>query len=91
MTTEKVNINFRLPEFSVTKIVTRKCNVDQSSKSRYSMITGRYLLMDSGMGMHFYRNIIEGGMEKYEVFTELIIGISSYHFKPLKKSHPFFK
>ena len=37
-------VDFFLPEFSVTKIVTYKFHVDDSTEMRYNMILGRYLL-----------------------------------------------
>ena len=41
----KVRIYSTLPEFSVTKIVTWGFHVDDSTKSRYDMILGRYILI----------------------------------------------
>ena len=35
-----VNINFTLPELSVTKIVTWNCDVDDYAKGRYVIILG---------------------------------------------------
>ena len=40
----KVKIDFTSPELSRTKIVTWNCRVDDSSKGRYDMILGRYIL-----------------------------------------------
>ena len=40
----KAEIDFTLPEFSATKIVTWECHEDESDKVRYNMILGRYLL-----------------------------------------------
>ena len=43
-TSKKVNVDFCLPEFSATKIVTCKCHVDDSTTGIYDMILGRDLL-----------------------------------------------
>ena len=40
----KVEIDFTLPEFSATKIVTWGCHVDNSVKGRYNIILGICLL-----------------------------------------------
>ena len=37
---------FILPEFSATKIVTWGFHVDDSTKGRYDMILGRYILIE---------------------------------------------
>ena len=44
ITNLKVNIDFTLPEFSATKIVTWNCHVDDSDKVRYGIILGRDLI-----------------------------------------------
>ena len=41
----KVEIDFTLPTLSATNVTTCKCHVDDSSKGRYDMILGRYLLI----------------------------------------------
>ena len=43
-TSQKVNVDFYLPEFITTKIVLWKCNVDKKNNSRFDMILGRDLL-----------------------------------------------
>ena len=40
----KVKIYFTLPGLIATAIMTWKCNVDESKKSKYIMMLGRYLL-----------------------------------------------
>ena len=42
----KVNIYFTLHELSATKTMTWNCHVGDSSKGRYDLILGRYLLME---------------------------------------------
>ena len=43
-TNMEFNIYYTLPEFSETKIMTWKYHVDESAKTRYDTILGRYLL-----------------------------------------------
>ena len=43
-TSIKVGVHFTLPTFSVTNVMTWKYHADDSSKGRYDMILGRYLL-----------------------------------------------
>ena len=52
-TSKTGNVDFFLPEFSATKIVTWKCHVDESNNSRYDMILGRYLLTSLGLDIVF--------------------------------------
>ena len=40
-TSNKVNVNFCLSEFSVTKMVMWKFHVEEFTKSRYNMILGK--------------------------------------------------
>ena len=40
----KVNVYFTLPTLSATNVAIWKFHVDDSSKGRYDMILGRYLL-----------------------------------------------
>ena len=61
MTSKKVNVDFCLPEFTETKIVTCECNVDESTNSRYDMILGRDLITAPGLDIKFYENAIIGG------------------------------
>ena len=60
-TPKKVNIEFFLPEFSVTKIVTWECHVNEYTISRYEMILGRDLLTALGLDINFSENVIIGG------------------------------
>ena len=50
-TSKKVNIDFCLPEFNATYILTRECHVDESTKGIYDMILGRYLLNALGLDL----------------------------------------
>ena len=58
---EKVHVDFFLPEFSATKILTWKCHVDKSTIGRYDMILGRDLLTVLGLDLKFSENVIHGG------------------------------
>ena len=49
----KVKLDSTLPEISVTKKVTWKYNVDDSTKFRYDIILGRYLLTASLLNIKF--------------------------------------
>ena len=40
----KVEVKFTLPKVSVKIVVTWKCHVDESTKGRYDMILGKYVL-----------------------------------------------
>ena len=55
-----------LPEFSATKIVMRKCHVDEYTNSIYDMILGRYLLTALGLDLKFSENTIIVGEGPYE-------------------------
>ena len=65
-TSKKVNVDFCLPEFSATKIVTCKCHVYEFTNGRYNMILGRYLLNALGMDLKFSKNVIYGEEGPYE-------------------------
>ena len=49
----RVEVYFTLPEISVTKIVTWEYNVDDSTRCRYDIILGRYLLTASVLNLKF--------------------------------------
>ena len=52
-TSKKVNVDFCLPEFSATKIVSWKCHVDKKTNSMYDMNLGRDLLTELGLDLNF--------------------------------------
>ena len=79
-TSKKLNVDFCLPEFSATNIVTWKCHVDKSTNGRYDMILGRYLLTALGLNIKFYKNVIIGGEGPYEGCSESMVDISKYDF-----------
>ena len=65
-TSKKVNVDFFLPEFSATKIVTWIFHVDESTNSVYDMILGRDLLTAVILDLKFSDNVIVGGEGPYE-------------------------
>ena len=89
-TSNKVNVDLCLPEFSATKIVSWKCQVASSTKSRYDMILGRDLLTDFGLDLKFSENIIMGGDWLFKGCSAPMVDVSIYDFKPLtyKKVKP---
>ena len=44
-TNKKVKLDFTLPDFNVTKIVTWNCYVNESANIRYDMIISRDIIM----------------------------------------------
>ena len=83
MTSKKVNIYFCLPELCATKIVTWKCHVARSTKSRYDMILGRDLLTALGLDLKFSENIILGGDIPFKGCSVSMVDFITYDFKPL--------
>ena len=57
---KKVNVDFCLPNFIETKIVTWKCHVDNSTNGIYDMILGRDLLTALGLDPNFSKNVVLG-------------------------------
>ena len=57
MTSKKMNVEFRMPEFGGSKIVIWKCHVSKFTNSRYAMIIGRYLLTALGLDLEFYETL----------------------------------
>ena len=79
-TLKKVRVEFYLPEFSATEIVAWKFHVNESTKGRYNMIPGRYLLTALGLGLHFFNCIIVGGKVPYEGFLAPMVDVSNYYY-----------
>ena len=55
----KVEVSFTLPELSTMNAVTWKCHVNDSSKGRYYMILGRYLLTELVLNLRLSDKTIE--------------------------------
>ena len=80
-TSKKVYVDFFLPEFLTTKIVTWKCDVDKSTIGRYDMILGRDLLTALGLDLKFSENVIHGGYGPYKGCSEPMVDVYNYTFK----------
>ena len=61
-----MKIDFLLPEFSWTNIVTWKYHVDESTNGRYDMILGRDLITTLGLDLKFSKKVIIGGEGPYK-------------------------
>ena len=82
-TNHKVKIYFTLPEFSATKIVTWDFHVDKSTKSRYAIILGRYLLASLGLYLELFYHYIKGDDRMFERGTAPMVNLGTYEFKNL--------
>ena len=80
---KKVNVEFYLPEFGATKIVTWKCHIAKSKNSMYDMILGRYLLTTLGLDIKLSENIILGGNGTFKGCSAPMVYFSTHNFKPL--------
>ena len=86
VTSNKVNVDFCLPEYSTTKTVSWKCRMDNKNNSRYYMILGRYLITKLRLDLNFSENIIIGDKGPYEGCSAPMVDLSNYYFKSLTKS-----
>ena len=57
----KVYRDFFLPEFSLTKIVTYRFHVDESTERKYGMIMIIYLLISLVINVKLSKNVVEVG------------------------------
>ena len=80
-TSQKVNIDFCLPEFSATKIVSWKFHVDNKTDCSYYIILGRDLLTALGLDLKFSENITIVGEGPYERCLAPMVDLSNYGFK----------
>ena len=78
-----MNVDFCLPEFSATKIVTWKYHVDKSTNGRYDMILGRYLLTALVLDIKFSDNVIICREGPYEGCSEPMVDVSNYGYKSI--------
>ena len=85
MTSKKVKIDFYLPEFSATKIVSWKCHLDNQTNSRYDMILGTDLIYALRMYLRFCENIIISGNRPYRRCSAPMVDLRNYEFKSLTK------
>ena len=82
-TSKKVNVDFFLPEFSETKIVSWKFHLDNQNNSRYDMILVRYLIHALGLDIKFSENIIFGGDVPYQGCSAPMVDLNNYKVKSL--------
>ena len=75
-----MSVDFGLPEFSATKIVTWKCHVDKTTNGRYDMILGRDLLDALGLDINFSEKVTIGGEGPYEGCLATMVDASNYDF-----------
>ena len=78
-----MNVDFCLPEFSATKILSWKCPVDNKINRSYDMILGRDLITALGLDLKFSENIIIGGEGPYEGCLGPMVDLSNYDYKSL--------
>ena len=79
----KFKTDFTLPEFSVKTIVKWEWHVDESAKSTYDMILGRYLLTSFGFSLKLSEHVIRGGEILFEGSTSSLADLGMYEFKYL--------
>ena len=82
-TSKKVNVDFFLTDFSATKKVTWKCNVDEFTNCIYDMILGRDLLNALGLDLKFSENVIIGGEGPEKGCLSHMVYVSNYYFKSI--------
>ena len=80
-TSKKVNIEFCLPKFSATNIVTWKFHVDESTNGRDYMILGRDLITALGLYLKFSENVIIGREGPCEGCYAPMVDVRNYDFK----------
>ena len=78
MTNIKVKVDFTLPTLSATNVVTWIYHVDESSKGRYDMILGQYLLTELGLNIKCSEHAIEADDG---TFNEVTNGDTCQHTK----------
>ena len=59
-----------------------KYHVDNSTKGRYDMILGRYLLVALVLNLKFYDHIIVGGKEPDEGCSAPMVEVSNNDYAP---------
>ena len=79
----KVKADFTLPSLSATNVVTCKYYVYESSKGRYDMILGRYLLTESGLNLKFSEHVIKADDGHFKGSTAPVVDLGTYKFKDL--------
>ena len=78
-----MNVDFYLPEFGATKIVTWKCHVGESTNGRTNMIIGRDLLTNLGLDQKFPDNIIIDRERPFKGCSASMVDVKNYKFKSI--------
>ena len=77
----KVKMDFTLPELSARRILTWNFHLDESAKSRYDMILGRYLLTDLILNLNFSDIFIKADGETLRGSSNPMVYLGMYVFK----------
>ena len=78
-----MNVDFCLPAFIATKIVTWKFDVDESTTGRYYIILGRYVLTALGLNLKCSGNVIHGVEGPYKGCSAPMVDVNNYDFNTL--------
>ena len=76
-------MDFTLPALSVTSVMTWKCHADESTRGRYDMIIGRYLLIELGLNIKKSQHVIEAYDGPFIESTSHMVDLGAYIFKDL--------
>ena len=79
----KVNVDFSFPALSATNVMMCKCHVDDSTKGRYDMILGRYLLTQLVLNLKFSNHVTESDDGPFMRATTPMVDLGAYVFKDL--------
>ena len=79
-TKNKVKVYFTLPALNTTNTVAWDFHVDDSSKGRYDMILGRYLLIELGLNLKFSEHVIESDDGPFKGSTTPMVDLGMYVF-----------
>ena len=74
----KVKIDFTLPVLSTTNVVTWNFHVDDSTKGRYNIILGRYLLKELGLNLKFSEHVIKADDGPFNGSTTPLVDLGTY-------------
>ena len=78
-----VSVEFSLPLFSATDILTWKYNLEDSNKYQCDIIIGGYLLTTLGINIKRYNITIECGEGPYQGYTQPMTRLNDYDFYPI--------
>ena len=74
----KVEVYFALPALSATTFVTWKCHADDSAKSIYDIILGRYLLTELKLNLNISEHVIKSDDGPFIVSTAPMVDLGAY-------------